>query len=359
MPTMLPTVRIGNREIGPGRPAYLVAEIGINHNGDPAIAGRLIDVAAEAGVDAVKFQKRTPRAILTAAGYDRPYESENAFAPTYGAHREKLELSGQAYRDLAAYARSRGLDFFASVWDVQSADFMESLGVPAFKIASADLTNLPLLDYVARKGRPMIVSTGMSTMAEVDEAVAAVRRSNVQLILMHCVSAYPCENRDVNLRTMAALAERFGTPVGYSGHDRGVAIPVAAVALGANVIEKHITLDRAMKGSDHAAALEPDGLKRVVRYIRNVEAAFGDGEKRIIPQELAIREKLAKSVATAAAIAADAVIRADMLTVKGPGTGLAPRHLTALVGRVAARSLEADTLVPADALSWPPASPRS
>ncbi len=181
-------VRIQDREIGPGHPVYIVAEIGINHNGDPAIARSLIDVAVEAGADAVKLQKRTPRAILIRSALERPYESEHAYAPTYGEHREKLELGAAAYRDLSRYAAGKGIHFFASVWDPQSADFMAEIGAPAFKISSADLTNLPLLDHVAKKGKPMIVSTGMSTMDEIAEAVATIRKSNDQLILLHCVS---------------------------------------------------------------------------------------------------------------------------------------------------------------------------
>lgn len=350
---MVTTVKILNREIGAGHPAYIIAEVGINHNGDVEIAKKLIDVASDAGADAVKFQKRTTRDILVRSALDRPYESENAFAPTYGAHRDKLELDRDAYVELFAHASTKGIHFFASVWDPKSADFMDELGSPAFKISSADLTNLPLLEHVAKKSKPMIVSTGMSTMDEVEEAVETIRRNNDQLILMHCVSTYPCENSEANLKVIQVLREKFGVPVGYSGHDRGIALPVAAVAMGANLVEKHITLDRAMKGSDHSASLEPEGLKRVVRYIRNAEAAFGDGAKKILPSELPVRHKLAKSIATARAIPQGAVISADMLTVKGPGHGIRPRLLVQLIGRVAQQSLEEDILVPEDALSWP------
>lgn len=352
---MAEIVKILDREIGPGHPAYIIAEIGINHNGDPAIARRLIDVASSAGADAVKFQKRTPRDILTRAGFDRPYESDHAYAPTYGEHRERLELSFEVYRDLFAYATTKGLHFFASVWDPKSADFIEILGAPAFKIPSADLTNVPLIEYVAKKGKPVILSTGMSTMDEVDIAVAAARKWTRDLVLMHCVSTYPCENRDVNLKMIGVLRERFDLPVGYSGHDRGVAIPAAAVALGANVVEKHITLDRTMRGSDHAAALEPEGLNRVVRYIRNVEAAMGDGVKRILEAEVPMRAKLAKSIATRCRIPAGTVISADMLTMKGPGTGLKPSLLSKVVGRAAAADLGEDLLLPEEALEWPEA----
>lgn len=342
--------------IGQGYPAYIIAEIGINHNGDPEIARRLINVAAEAGADAVKFQKRTTREILTRAGYDRPYESENAYAPTYGQHRDKLELSHDAYRDLFRHALSKGIHFLSSVWDPKSADFIDELGSPAFKIPSPDIINLPLLEHVAKKGKPMIVSTGMSTMEEIEEAVDTIyHNGNPPLILLHCVSTYPCENYDVNLRVMHQLRDRFDVAVGYSGHDRGVAIPVAAVALGACVVEKHITLDRAMKGSDHSASLEPDGLKRVVRYIRNAEMAMGDGAKRILDAEVPIRAKLAKSIASRTAISAGTVITAEMLTVKSPGTGLKPACLPRIIGRQAAVAVEENVLLPLSALEWPEA----
>lgn len=347
------TITIKDRTIGPGHPTYIIAEIGINHNGDPEIARRLIDVAISAGVDAVKFQKRTTKDILTRAALEKPYESENAFAPTYGAHREKLELSPEAYRKLSEYATTKGIHFFASVWDKKSADFMDELGVPAFKVASADLTNLPLLEHIAKKGKPVILSTGMSTIEEVEEAVESVKRHNDQLVLLHCVSTYPCENSNANLRMVPILREKFGVPVGYSSHDRGVVLPVAAVAMGAAVIEKHITLDRAMKGSDQAASLEPEGLKRVVRYIRNVEAAFGNGEKQILDSEIPIRHKLAKSIATAEAIPKGTVITRDVITVKGPGNGLKPVFIPHLIGRVAQVDLDEDILFPAEALEWP------
>ncbi len=351
---MTKAVTIANRIIGPGHPTYIIAEVGINHNGDVALAKRLIDVAVEAGADAVKFQKRTTRDILIRAGLERPYESENAFAPTYGEHRDRLELSHEAYRDLFQYAAVKGIHFLASVWDPKSADFIDALGAPAFKISSADLTNLPLLRHVAQKGKPMIVSTGMSTMNDVTEAVDTIRQNgNPPLILLHCVSTYPCENSDVNLRVMQQLRDTFGVPVGYSGHDRGVVIPAAAVAMGACVVEKHITLDRSMKGSDHSASLEPDGLKRVVRYIRNVEAALGDGVKRVLEAEIPIRKKLAKSIATVRAIPEGTVITANMLTVKGPGEGLAPRFLPNVIGRRAAISLAEDVLLPTEAMHWP------
>lgn len=350
---MSQTVQIANKRVGQGESCYLIAEIGLNHNGDPVIAKRLIDIASAAGVDAVKFQKRTTRDILIRAALDKPYESENAFGPTYGAHRDFLEFSREVYEDLIGYARAKDVHFFASVWDPKSADCMEELGVPAFKIASADLTNLPLLAHVAKKKKPLIVSTGMSTMEEIDHAVEAILRFSRDLILMHCISTYPCEDSDANLQMINVLQRRFGVPVGYSGHDRGVLIPALAVALGAHAVEKHITLDRAMKGSDQSASLEPEGLRRFVRNVRIAESALGDGVKRVLDSEIPLRHKLAKSVATSSFIPRGTVITERMLTIKGPGNGIKPVFLQRLAGKIAQTPLEEDTLVPLDALEWP------
>ncbi len=346
------TVVINGAPVGDGHPCFIVAEAGINHNGDPEIAKRLITTAALCGASAVKFQKRSTKDILVREALERLYESPHAYATTYGEHRDKLELSEAAWRELATHARGAGISFFASPWDQKSADFLESLGVPAYKIASAAVTNLPLLAYIAKKGKPVIMSTGMSTMEEIDDGVRTVLRHNPDLVLLHCVSNYPCENHQVNLRMMQTLRARYDVPVGYSGHEPGVAVSVAARTLGAALIEKHFTLNRAWKGSDHAASLEPDGLSRVVRYVRTVDAALGDGVKRINEDELKTRAKLAKSIATAVTIPKGAVITAYMLTMKGPGTGLTARHLPAIIGKTAATDIAADTIVPKDALEW-------
>ena len=263
-----------------------------------------------------------------------------------------LELTEDDYRYLSDYAEKRGIQFLGSAWDPKSADFLESLDVPALKIPSADLTNLPLLDHVARKGRPIIVSTGMSTLKEVREAVQTVIHHTDQLILLHCVSIYPCDNEKVNLRVMETLRREFGCLVGYSGHERGIAISVGAAALGACVVERHYTLDRTMQGPDHAASLEPDGLRRVVRYIRSIEVAIGTGEKDILPEEVPIRHRLAKSLVAAVDVPQGAVIAAKMLTAKSPGTGLSPRYRATLIGRIARQAIPRDTLIPLEALEW-------
>lgn len=347
------TIYIGNRPVGDGHPCFIIAEAGVNHNGDVEIAKRLIIGAADCGADAVKFQKRTVEDILIRSALERPYDSPTALAATYGEHRKKLELSEDAWKELKNFAKEKNIIFFASVWDPKSADFLETLDAPVYKVASADLTNLPLLEHIAAKGKPIIMSTGMSTLEEIDEAVETVLAKNKDLILMHTVSDYPCPDNRVNLRMIPALRERYGLPVGYSGHETGVAMSVAARTLGAVVIEKHFTLDRAWRGPDHAASLEPEGLRRVVKYIKSaIEPAFGDGIKTITEEEKKSRAKLAKSVAARVQISKGTVITANMLAIKGPGTGLKPKHAKDLVGKTAQADIQEDTLIPTEALNW-------
>ena len=349
----LTTIEIDGRLVGEGQPCYVIAEAGVNHNGDPALAKRLIDIAADSGADAVKFQKRTPSEILTAEAMRRPYNVPTSLGATYGEHREKLELSADNFKMLLDHAREKGITLLASAWDIRSVDFLDDLGIPAFKVASADCSNLPLIEYLAKKGKPVLLSTGMSELSEVDEAVATVRRHNDQLVLFQCTSTYPADNDQLNLRVILTYKDRYRCVVGYSGHERGLAPTEAAVAIGATVVERHFTIDRTMIGPDHAASLEPEGLKRLIRNIRNIEKALGSSEKKIMPGERAVRDRLAKSIVARQDIAAGTKITAEMLTVKGPGTGLKPNAIPLLVGVVAESPIEGDTLVPADALKWP------
>ena len=346
------TIRIGERAVGEGQPCFIIAEAGVNHNGELALAKQLVEVAAHAHADAVKLQKRTVEDILIRSALAAPYTGPNSLGATYGEHRQRLELSEPAWRELAGECRRVGITLLASPWDPRSADFLETLGVPAFKLASADLTNLPLVEHVARKKRPILLSTGMSELDEIEDAVAAVRRHHDELVLLHCTSAYPCEYAELNLRMIDALRRRFDCLVGYSGHERGLATTEAAVALGACVVERHFTLDRTMRGPDHAASLEPRGLELLVRDIRHVEAALGSAEKRVLPSEVPVRQRLAKSVVAARDIPAGHTLTREDLAVKGPGTGVSPRHLPRLVGVVAERAIAGDTLIPLDALGW-------
>ena len=351
-PPQLKTVKIGSRLVGEGQPCFILAEAGVNHNGDPDLARRLVRIAAECGADAVKFQKRTNADILTREALDAPYVKANSFGPTYGAHREHLELSQEVWESLRDLAAEVGIEFTASAWDKRSADFLEALDVPAYKTASADLTNLDLLAHIARKGRPMIVSSGMAGIEEVDAAVNAILRHNDQLVLLQCTSTYPSEFADINLRVMQTYRERYGVLVGYSGHERGIAVSEAAATLGACLIERHFTVDRTLPGPDHAASLEPVGLQKLVRDIRNIELALGTTEKRMVPAEAPVRARLAKSVVAARPISAGTVIDRGMLTLKGPGDGIPASAIDDLVGRVAAEPIAEDTLLPTTALGW-------
>jgi N,N'-diacetyllegionaminate synthase len=346
-------VKIGNKTVGKGHPCYFIAEAGVNHNGSLDLAKQLVDAAFAARADAVKFQKRTIEDILTREALDMPYTSPTALAPTYGEHRKRLELSQKDFLSLAKYAKTKGITFLASGWDAKSVDFIDSLGVPAFKTASADLTNLPLMEHTAKKGKPMIVSTGMSTMDEVSEALEVIKKYNQQVILLHCVSNYPCESLEVNLKVMETLRDKFDVPVGYSGHEKsGWAVTLAAVTMGAVLIERHFTLDRTLPGPDHAASLDTLGLSRLIANIHDMETAFGSPEKRISDAEAAVRKRLAKSIVAACEIKKGARIQPEMLTVKGPGSGLKAKYLPSLYGKVAKHTIKADSLLPLEALDW-------
>ena len=346
------TIRIGRRLVGDGQPCFVIAEGGVNHNGDPALAEELVRIAAHCKADAVKFQKRTIHQLLTRAALDRPYVHPNSLGATYGEHRLKLELSEETWLRLRDLAGSLGLEFMGSAWDRGSADLLDALDTPAIKTPSAVLTDLDLLEYIARKGRPMLVSTGMSTLQEVDQAVERIQRFTDQLVLLQCTSAYPSDFEDINLRVMETFRERYHVLVGYSGHERGIAVSEAAATLGACVVERHFTRDRTLPGPDHAASLEPIGLEKLVRDIRHIELAMGSAEKTIAAAEVPVRVRLGKSVVAARDIPAGATLCADMLTAKSPGDGIAANHLERLIGRVAAVEVRADTLLPAEALEW-------
>lgn len=281
-------VKIGDVAVGDGAPCYIVGEIGINHNGDLGIARRLIDVAAIAGANAVKLQKRTVDVVYTAEELAKP--RENPFGPTNGDLKRGLELGRDQYQHIDAYCREKGVAWFASCWDEASVDFMEQFAPPAYKIASASLTDDKLLRHHKRTGRPIIISTGMSTLEQCDHAVEVLGTDN--LVILHTTSAYPAKLADLNLKMIPVLRARYGVPVGYSGHEVGLATSYAAAALGACMIERHITLDRAMWGTDQAASVEPQGLMKLVRDVRAIELALGDGVKRVTADEVPIMKKL-------------------------------------------------------------------
>lgn len=282
-------VVIGEHVIGDGSPVYVVAEIGLNHNGDIENAKKLIDVAAAAGAQAVKFQKRTPDIATPEHMKQTPRETPWG-TMTYLQYRYRVEFEEPEYTTIAAYAAEKGVDWFASPWDEPSVDFLEEMGVKTHKVPSASVTDLGLLRRLAATGKPIILSTGMSTVEQIDTAVETLGTGN--LVLMHATSTYPLPAAEANLRTIHTLKDRYQVPVGYSGHEPGLQISIAAVALGAVAVERHVTLDRTMWGSDHAASLEPRGFTTLLRDIRIIEEALGDGVKRVFPGELAPLSKL-------------------------------------------------------------------
>jgi N-acetylneuraminate synthase len=286
---MTAPVQIGDLLVGPGQPVYVIGEIGINHNGDMSITRQLIDVAANAGCQAVKFQKRTPEICV-------PLDQQSKIRQTpwgemtYLEYKHRVEFGHDEYAAIAKYCDERGLQWFASPWDVPSVDFLEEFDVVTHKVASASITDKELLRALAATGKPIILSTGMSEIEEIDEAVEILGTD--KLVILHATSTYPLPAGEANLRTITTLSERYGVPVGYSGHERGLQISLAAVTLGASAVERHITLDRTMWGSDHAASLEPTGLQHLVRDIRVIEMALGDGVKRVFDSERAPMAKL-------------------------------------------------------------------
>ncbi len=283
-------VRLGARMVGDAQPGYIIAEVGINHNGDVEIAKGIIDAAVHAGADAVKFQKRTPQVSTPPAQQNQMRETPWGYI-SYLEYRHHVEFGLEQYREIDRYCRLKGISWLVSVWDEPAVDFMEQFETPAYKVPSASLTDLPLLRHVRKTGKPMIISTGMSTMAQIHAAVKAVGEQN--LIIMHCTSTYPCEPEELNLRMVETLRREFpNNPVGYSGHEVGLVPSAVAVALGASLVERHLTLDRAMWGSDQAASVEPGGFERLVKYIRVTELSLGDGVKRVYESEKASMSRL-------------------------------------------------------------------
>ncbi|MCE5268680.1 MAG: N-acetylneuraminate synthase family protein [Planctomycetaceae bacterium] len=342
----LPSIQVApNRWIGDDQPCFIIAEVGQNHNGDISIARELIDNIAFHKADAAKFCKRHIPSEMTKAMYDQPYVGPQSFGETYGKHREFLELSAAQYRDLKTYAEQKGVIFFATACDAQSVADLEEAGVTLYKIASRDLTNLPLLDCVARTGKPIILSCGMDSLEVIKEAIDTVRRRHNDIVLLQCTSSYPTPYEDVNIRVMHTLRKEFDVLTGMSDHTIGIMVPVVAAALGAVVVEKHVTLGRHLKGTDHACSLEPDGLRRVVRDIRNMEMALGTGEKIVPTSIVGAKAKLCRSLVSNRSIPRGTVLTEDMLCLKSPGTGLAWRERNKLLGKRARRDVPENVLL--------------
>ena len=338
---------IEGRRIADDTPCFVIAEIGHNHQGSVEQAKELFRAARDAGVDAVKLQKRDNARLFTRALYDSPYDNENSFGATYGRHREALELDRDAYAELRDVAAELGLVFFATAFDEASADLLAELELPAYKIASGDLRNTPLLRHVAALGKPMIVSTGGATLEDIDRAMEAITPVNDRICLLQCTAAYPAAVEELNLAVITTLRERYPeVVVGLSDHQDGIAMATVAYMLGARVIEKHFTLSHAAKGTDHAFSLIPEGMRKLVRDLARVPVAMGDGEKRPLPSEEKPLQKMGKKLVAARPLPAGHVLAPGDLVARSPADeGLPPYELDALVGLPLARALAEDEAI--------------
>jgi N-acetylneuraminate synthase len=343
---------LGAREVGPGQPCFVIAEAGVNHNGNLNLALRLVEVAAAAGADAVKFQTFSADRVAAPSAPTAPYQAAHTGEQSQQEMLRQLELSRDDHRALQAHARRHGILFFSTPFDESSADLLDELGVCAFKVSSGDVTNLPFLAHLAGKGRPVILSTGMSELAEVGAAVETIRKAgDGGLALLHCVSLYPTDPALCNLRAVQTLASAFNVPCGFSDHTPGIAVALAAVALGACLIEKHLTLDRGLPGPDHHASLQPEELGELMRGIRVVQSALGDGVKRALPEEAHHRQLGRKSLHWARPLPRGTAIAPGDLIALRPATGIPPVQKADLLGRRLMRDVQAGDLVRQDDLA--------
>lgn len=344
-------VQILGRNAGPGHLCLIIGEVGLNHNGELSIAKELIRTAARSGCDIVKFQKRNVDTLAISSVLDAKDDRFPAFGSTYREIRAHLEFDLDQYRELINEAVCNDVAFLCTAFDIESVDFLETLGVQAYKLASHSLTNLPLLEYVAKIGKPVIQSTGMATLEEVDVAVDIFRSNSTPLILMHCVSSYPQSSDESNLLLIDAYRQRYGVPVGYSGHELGWMPTMAAVARGANIVERHITLDNKMVGFDHKLSLMPSELSSMVKDIRSIETMLGSGEKNVSQKEKVTRDKYHVSLVAKVMIPKGTVISENMLTLKNPGTGMSAGKKTLVIGRKAKVNICSDSLILPDMLT--------
>lgn len=348
------TMKIGNRLIGEGEPCFIIAEAGVNHNGDISLAKRLVDVAEEAGVDAVKFQTFVAEELVTESAEKAGYQKETTrLGESQLEMLKKLELTEKDSRELFAYSQDKNMLFLSTPFDRGSVDLLYELGVNAFKIGSGEITNLPLLKHIARKGKPIILSTGMATLGEIEEAVETLREEGAEeFVLLHCVTNYPARIEDMNLKVLETLRSAFKLPVGLSDHSLGITMPIAAVALGACVVEKHFTLDKNLPGPDHKASLGPDELEQMVKAIREVEAASGDGLKRPTAGEEEIKKVARRSIVARVNIPQGTIVTEEMLAIKRPGIGLEPKYVDRIIGKAAKRDIKKDELLTGDEIHW-------
>jgi len=350
---MVTEIEILGRRVGPGHPCFIIAEAGVNHNGSLEAAHRMVDAATESGADAVKFQSFSADRLATPLAPKAAYQRTTTDAAESQLEMlRRLEIPSSGQRNLRVHCMERGILFMSSPFDEGSADLLEEMGIAVFKIPSGELTNLPFLEHVARKGKPMIVSTGMSNLSEVSAAVKTIEASgNHRLVLLHCVSCYPAEPAQANLRAIQTLAAEFNVPVGYSDHTLGIEVALGAVAMGACVIEKHFTLDRALPGPDQRASLEPRELEALVRGIRIVEAALGDGRKEPTPGEAGTIAAARKCLVSAREIPAGTTLTQELIAVRRSGAGLPPAMRSSIVGRTVRVSIPEGTLITPEMLA--------
>jgi len=341
-------VRFGDVLIGPGNPPYIIAEIGSNHNGDMDLCRRLIDSSVDAGAHAVKLQSWTATSLIAEEEYARNTEYSDK-KRHFGSLREMVkayQFTADQHLQAHSHCRARGIAFCSSAFSREEVDLLEKLDVPFFKIASMDIVHLSLLKYVARKQRPVVISTGMATLAEIEQAVETVRNEgNEQVVLLHCVSIYPPDYAMIHLRNMATLQQAFDVPVGFSDHTLGVAIPLAAIALGACIIEKHFTLDKDMPGWDHAISADPPELRTIVEEGQNVFAALGSSVRTVSDAEMEKRKKFRRSLVARRALQKGHVLTADDLEAKRPGTGISPDEMPYVMGRRLTSDLSEDQVL--------------
>ena len=325
---------------------YIIAEIGNNHQGELKIAKEMFEVAKDCGVDAVKLQKRDNKSLYTQAAYDKPYENRNSYGETYGEHRDFLEFGIEEYRELKSHAKELGLDFIVTAFDISSADFLEEVGIDAYKIASGDLTSTPLLKHVARKGIPVILSTGGGQIEDIKRAYDAIIPINKELCILQCTAAYPAEPKDLNLSVITQLKEMFpDIVIGLSDHENGIAMAVGAYVLGARVVEKHFTLNHTWKGTDHAFSLEPTGFNKLVRDLRRLPQALGSGKKHVIDLEKEPIKKMSKSIYAALDLQAGHTIVETDLAFKSPGSGLPLYEIDNVIGKVLGTNVVQDAVI--------------
>lgn len=352
---MIKPVKIKDFIIGPGNPCFIIAEAGVNHNGDVKLAHNLINVAAEAGADAVKFQSFLTEDLVTTKAQKARYQIETT-GQSGGqfAMLKSLELTANQQKELKAHCDDTGILYLCTPYEAKSADLLEGIGVAAYKIASSDTTNIPFLRYIAKKGIPLILSTGMSSLGEVEESVNELKLHGLdgKIIILQCTSEYPAPVNEINLRAMKTMELAFGCPVGFSDHTQGIGASSWAVAVGACIIEKHFTLDRNMPGPDHRASIEPKELADLVRTIRDVEAALGDGIKRSMPSELPNKTRMQKSLVATRSLAAGGTIQETDLTCKRPGNGLPPKWFDRVVGKKVAREIQKGEMLELSSIIW-------